>query len=137
MLKSAFHFAILVAVGGCSSFLGPHSDRVELTPAKPIFTVGEPVTARLSNGSGDQIGYGACALRAERHQGADWVLAGPSQVGCTMQLIVLGPNSERMLELRIGTPLIAGEYRLLFYYTPDTRSPDKPLYSPSFTVEAQ
>jgi hypothetical protein len=136
MRRSVFYLGFLASLAGCSSLLGLRSGEVVLTPARSVFSAGETVTARLSNGSSDSIGYGACALRAERHNGSQWELAGPESVGCTMQLILLGANSERTLELRFGTPLSAGEYRLRFYYTPDIKAPDQALYSPTFIVQA-
>jgi hypothetical protein len=136
MRRSVFYLGFLASLVGCSSLLGLRSGEVVLTPARSVFSAGETVTARLSNGSSDSIGYGACALHAERHEGSEWVLAGLSP-GCTMQTIFLGPHSDRTLELRAGTPLTAGEYRLVFYYSPDNRAPDQPLYSSSFTVDTK
>jgi hypothetical protein len=129
-----FVWAVLpFVVAACFSATEPRGLGVVLTPAKTVYIPGETITAELANNSPSPIGYGACALRLQRQQGPGWILVGPDEVPCIMVMIVLDPGAKRTLSLPIDPALPSGVYRLVFGYSPDTKLPDRVVYSLPFT----
>ena len=123
-------------LAACSTSPAFELGSVVVKPSKNAYAAGEPVTAQLSNGSSSEIGFGACALRAERLTGSQWVLVGSADAPCTLQLILLGAHDERTLQLYDSLTL-PGEYRLRFEFAPHSElSVGERIYSPSFSVVA-
>lgn len=120
----------------CQTATGPSLKGVTLTPTKTTYVPGEVIAAVVSNHSLSQIDTGACSLRAERHNGAGWELVGPEGVMCTLQMLLIGPQTDRTLRLTGPTPLAPGEYRLRFSYSADGTNASQAIYSSPITVQA-
>jgi hypothetical protein len=125
----------LLALAACSGATAPKADDIVLIPTKSTYAAGETVSAQLFNRSQEQVGFGACSVRVEHLAASQWVLVGPEQIPCILLLIVVEPQSTRMLQVPLDQTLEAGTYRLRQDILPRTNLPSRRIYSPEFQLQ--
>lgn len=120
--------ALLLCAAACSSLTAGDAS-VRLILERSEYTVGETVSARFVNASGERVGYGACSLSLERRTDGGWTRVAPVMEPCQSILYVLEPGASTSVGVALEPGLPAGEYRLRQEILPGTMLPAEDVYS--------
>ena len=127
---------VLLALGCAQTTAPATAAGIVLLPERAVYAPGDTVRAELSNQSGASIGFGACSLSLERQTAGGWVRVSPQPGPCIMILYVLESGRQSMQAQGIDPALPLGVYRLRQEVMPQTRLPERSVFSSVFSVRA-
>ena len=126
-MSSRFGLQVTAVVGALAAACTPAPPRGdtahETPPAVTIgldrssYAPGTRVELRLTNNTGEQLGYNACFRSLERQVGDSWTLIVERGRVCTMQLDVLEPRATRVDRTSLPPSLERGRYRLVLSFS--------------------
>ena len=102
------------------------------------YSPGSRVELRLTNHTGDQLGFNPCFRSIERQAASGWTLIVERDRVCTMQLYLLEPRATRVESTDLPTSLERGTYRLVVSFTRENAGTPAPSFravSAAFRVE--
>jgi hypothetical protein len=125
----------LSLLAGCSGVTGPDPMSVVLHVDEENVALSEPVTVRLVNASGHEVGYNLCRALLERQDGTSWHVAQQGTT-CFDIMYVLRPGEQAAESRALPPETGPGVYRfrLAVRSNANRQEPDVILRSSGFEV---